>query len=148
MQWTVYLVSAAHQRVRERFQQLLKDAGLTPPLYGTLRTLEASGPTSQQAIADQLGLSATAIQQTVDRLEAGDLVKRRRHPADRRFYALELTTRGRASLASARAAQNRLGAEIDDFVGGPRQQRDLRRLLLKLLDAPVATAHRSGGPHV
>ena len=130
---TIDLLSLAHHGVSQSFSQRLKDVGLTPPLYGTLRTLDASGPTSQQAIAGQLGLSGTAILQTVDRLEADQLVKRHRNPTDRRSYALQLTPHGRDALRSVATALDALSTELDNALGGPRQQQQLQRLLLKLL---------------
>ena len=130
---TIDLLSLAHHCVSQSFAQRLKDVGLTPPLYGTLRTLDASGPTSQQAIAGQLGLSGTAILQTVDRLEADQLVKRHRNPTDRRSYALQLTPHGRDALRSVATALDALSTELDNALGGPRQQQQLQRLLLKLL---------------
>jgi DNA-binding MarR family transcriptional regulator len=130
---TIHLLSHAHHSVSQTFAQRLQAVGLTPPLYGTLRTLDASGPTSQQAIAQQLGLSGTAILQTVDRLEADQLVKRRRNPTDRRSYALQLTPHGRDTLRRVATALDALGTELDNALGGPRQQQQLQRLLLKLL---------------
>jgi DNA-binding MarR family transcriptional regulator len=130
---TIHLLSQAHHSVSQTFAQRLQAVGLTPPLYGTLRTLDASGPTSQQAIAQQLGLSGTAILQTVDRLEADKLVKRRRNPTDRRSYALQLTPHGRDALRSVATALDALSTELDNALGGPRQQQQLQRLLLKLL---------------
>jgi DNA-binding MarR family transcriptional regulator len=130
---TIHLLSLAHNNISQTFAQHLQVVGLTPPLYGTLRTLDASGPTSQQAIAEQLGLSGTAILQTVDRLEAHHLVNRRRNPADRRSYALELTPHGRDATRNVATVLDALSTELDDTLGGPRQQQQLQRLLLKLL---------------
>ena len=130
---TIHLLSQAHHCVSQNFGQRLKEVGLTPPLYGVLRTLDASGPTSQQAIADNLALSGTVILQTVDRLEADQLVKRRRNPTDRRSYALELTPQGERALRTVAAALDALSAELDNTLGDPPQQQQLQRLLLKLL---------------
>ena len=115
---TGQLLSLAHLRVRELTNEALKAAGLVTPLYGTLTTLDASGPASQQAIAERLGLSGTAILKTVDRLEADGLVKRRRDPTDRRAYALELTPAGHATLQRARAAITEINGHLDTILGG------------------------------
>jgi DNA-binding MarR family transcriptional regulator len=130
---TVELLSLAHHAVSHRLAQRLKAVGLTPPLYGVLRTLDAGGPSTQQAIAEQLGLSGTAILQTVDRLEADQLVKRRRNPNDRRSYALELTSKGHDVIGQVATALQALSAELDNALGGSARQQELRRLLLKLL---------------
>lgn len=132
---TIQLLDAAYTRVRRRFAARLSEVGLTPPLYGTLRTLAASGPTSQQAIADRLGLSGTAILQSVDRLEAEKLVHRDRNPVDRRAYALRPTPRGYATLRRVGAAVAEQEADLDAALGG-RPHRELRRLLTKLSNPP------------
>ncbi len=128
------VLSLAHLRVRELTNEALKAAGLVTPLYGTLTTLDASGPASQQAIAERLGLSGTAILKTVDRLEADGLVKRRRDPTDRRAYALELTPAGHATLQRARAAITEINGHLDTILGGEAHQHELQRLLHKLLE--------------
>jgi DNA-binding MarR family transcriptional regulator len=128
----VFLLHAAHTRVRERFEERLQPLGLTPALFGPLRILQASGPTSQQHIADLLGFSAAAIQQTVDRLQTEGLVERRRNPTDRRSYALQLTPAGHDAIHQAAMAQSELA---DELLGDPRAQHELTILLLAILNA-------------
>jgi DNA-binding MarR family transcriptional regulator len=133
-----FLLTAAHGRVRERVNAGLGALGITTALYGTLATIEARGPISQQAIADQLGLSGPAIVQTVDRLQAIGLVERRRDPADRRSYALEPTGDGHATLRQARAAIEEINDQLDQTLGGEDRRRELNRLLHKLLERRTA----------
>jgi DNA-binding MarR family transcriptional regulator len=128
----VFLLHAAHARVRERFAEHLQPLGLTPALFGPLRTLQASGPISQQRIADLLGFSAAAIQQTFDRLQADGLIERRRNPADRRSYALQLTPAGHEAFRQAAAAENELA---DELLGDPHAQQQLTTLLLPIAKA-------------
>lgn len=128
-----FLLTAAHHRVRERVNQRLKELGITTALYGTLATIDARGPTSQQQIADQLGLTGPAIVQTVDRLQTAGLVERHRDPTDRRSYALRLTNLGHATLDQVRTAITQINRQIECTVGGKQQRHELNRLLLKLL---------------
>lgn len=128
-----FLLTPAHNRVRERVNARLGALGLTTALYGTLATMQARGPISQQAIADQLGLTGPAIVQNVDRLQALGLVDRRRHPADRRSYALEPTSKGRATVSQARAAIEQLNGRLDQMLGGQDKRHHLNQLLLQLL---------------
>ena len=130
---TIDLLSLAHHCVSQTFAQRLKHVGLTPPLYGTLRTLDASGPTSQQAIAGQLGLSGTAILQTVDRLEADQLVSANATPPTVAPTHFSSPHADATPCQSVETALDALNTELDNAVGGPRQQQQLRRLLLKLL---------------
>jgi hypothetical protein len=45
-----------------------------------------------------------------------------------------LTSNGRQALRRVRVALDQLSAELDRALGGPDRQRELRRLLLKVLD--------------
>jgi DNA-binding MarR family transcriptional regulator len=130
---TGYLVSAAHLRVRARFEELLRQAGIGAPDFGALATIARSGAQSQQQVAEQLSLTGTAVVQIVDRLEADGLVERRRNPTDRRSYALELTPKGVTTLKRARAALDQSNAELAQTLGGQVAERELHGLLRKLL---------------
>ena len=129
----VFLISAAHHRVRDCINEPLQALQLTTTLYGVLATIATVGPSSQKAIADQLGLTGPAILQTVDRLQALELVERRRSPTDRRSYALEPTPRGHEILRQVRTVVAQLNQELDDLLGGPEQRHELNRLLRALL---------------
>jgi DNA-binding MarR family transcriptional regulator len=128
-----FLLTPAHRGVRERVNERLSQLDVTTALYGTLATIEASGPISQQQIADQLGHSGPAIVQTVDRLQSAGLVERQRDPGDRRSNVLRLTDHGSVTLRRARAAIAEINDQLDQALGGKRQRQELNRLLLKLL---------------
>jgi DNA-binding MarR family transcriptional regulator len=128
-----FLLSPAHHRLRERVAARLDALSLTTAQYGTLGTLVANGPVSQQVLASELGLTGPAVMQTVDRLEALGFVERRRDPNDRRSYALTLTAHGLATARRAREAIAEIMEELDGILGGPDQRRELNRLLRKLL---------------
>jgi DNA-binding MarR family transcriptional regulator len=130
---TGYLVSAAHLRLRGRFEELMRDAGIAAPDFGTLATIAESGPLSQQQVAEQLSLTGAAVVQIVDRLEADGLVERRRNPTDRRSYALQLTPEGEVTLGRARDALDQANAELAQTLGGTQHERELYGLLRKLL---------------
>jgi DNA-binding MarR family transcriptional regulator len=142
-----FLLSPAHHRVREQVNERLGVLGLTTGQYGPLATIEARAPISQQAIADQLGLTGPAIVQTVDRLEASGLVERRRDPSDRRAYALTTTARGRATLGKARATIAQINEQLAELLGGEQVRRELNQRLLSLLNAGRAGATLDRGPH-
>jgi DNA-binding MarR family transcriptional regulator len=138
-----FLLGPAYFRVRQQVSERLRPLGLTTVLHGTLGTIAALGPISQRAVAEQLGLTGRAILQTVDRLEAGELVERRRDPADRRSYALELTGRGNAILEQSRAALAEVPAHFDSVLGGEPRRQELNRLLRTLLENQPVDASRA-----
>lgn len=124
----VHAVGLAHLAVRVRSSELLGHVGLTPARYGVLTTLDTIGPTSQQAIADRLGLSGPTVLETVDRLERDGLIGRRRDTADRRANFLAATDAGATTLRKARAAIASVSADIDRALG-PEAHAELRSLL-------------------
>lgn len=72
----------------------------------------------------------------VDELVQAGFVTRGQDPHDRRRYALELTDAGRARLPDIKAAMAQVETELRGLLGGDGI-RDLRTLLLKLLDGAV-----------
>ncbi len=105
-----------------QFGELLAPLGLEQRQAGMLVRLAAREGTSQQALANLLGLNATRMVFLVDELEQRGLVERRRNPADRRSHALYLTDRGRDALRQARQAmavhERSLGAALTEAERG------------------------------
>ena len=60
-----------------------------------LTMLEASGPLSMSAVAESLDISVASATGVIDRMEARGLVRRRRHPEDRRVVLVEPAAGGR-----------------------------------------------------
>lgn len=56
--------------------------------------LHATGPLTQQGLADRLRLQKSTVSRLIDELCAGGLIARLENPADRRSVLLELTTLG------------------------------------------------------
>jgi DNA-binding MarR family transcriptional regulator len=129
-----FLLGPAYFRVRAQVTERLRPLGLTAVLYGTFRVIAALGPISQQAVAQELGLTGRAVRDMVDRLEADELVERRPEPRDRRSYALEATARGRATLVQMRAALAEVPAQVATALGGESRRQELNSLLRKLLE--------------
>lgn len=64
---------------------------LTEARVSVLWVLQTLGPSTQQGIADALGVSARNVSALVDALETTGYVRRTRHPTDRRAVIVELT---------------------------------------------------------
>jgi len=60
-----------------------------------LTMLEAGGPLSMSAVAESLDISVASATGVIDRMEARGLVRRRRHPEDRRVVLVEPAAGGR-----------------------------------------------------
>jgi DNA-binding MarR family transcriptional regulator len=95
-----------------------------------LSILEAKGALSTSGVADALDISVASATGVVDRMEARGLVKRRRHPEDRRVVLVE-------PAAGAR----KVFGDIDT-----RRRKGLAKILSKLTDAELEgllTGHRA-----
>ena len=111
--------------------------GLNRGDVGVLSALRFAGP-SQQLSPTQLfkGLmiSSAGVTSRLDRLEKRGLVRRERHPNDRRGVLVELTAEGRGVLDAAvkanTEAERELVASLDKT-----EARELAALLKKLLGA-------------
>ena len=141
---TGFLISMAHLMTRDRANELLRPHGVSVRQIGLMSILEANGPSSQQALADRLSVSATMITQIVDQAEARALVQRNRNPGDRRSYLVSLTPTGAERLGEGR----RIAAEITREIAaplGPGGDEELRALLRKLVTTPRPSAAAGGG---
>jgi DNA-binding MarR family transcriptional regulator len=114
-----YLFAQLHLRWGTEVADALEDAGLGlgGMHFGALTVIDAVGPISQQELGEFVKKDRTTIVALIDELESEGLVERRRNPADRRAYALELTDDGRKWLDRAlpvlKGAEDRLLAGID-----------------------------------
>jgi DNA-binding MarR family transcriptional regulator len=86
-----FLLTQLGTRMHDRFAERLRPLGLHPRHFGMLGHLAAAEGSSQQALADALGVHRSAMVALVDDLEQRGFAERRRDPADRRAYTLHLT---------------------------------------------------------
>nr|WP_246461414.1 MarR family transcriptional regulator [Nocardia transvalensis] len=121
-----------------RFTDALAPLGIGPRHFGTLRLLHAHDGQTQQQLCDTLRIHRNVMVGLVDDLEKRDLVERRRHPADRRAYAVHLLPAAYDLLARAepivREMEAVLLAPLDDD-----ERAVLRRLLKKVADGAGLT---------
>jgi DNA-binding MarR family transcriptional regulator len=145
--WPGFLLGKLRQRALELVVSHTAPLGIHPRHWGVLAVLDALGPHTQQELADLILVNRTVMVGIVDELEAAGLVERRRKPADRRAYALELTDRGREVVVKARpvieAAEARLLARLSE-----REQRRLIELIRKAVVPEGADAPAVLGDHV
>jgi DNA-binding MarR family transcriptional regulator len=107
-----YLLVQLGFHLARQFGERLAPLGLEPRHAGMLTRLAAHEGLSQQALGELIGLNPTRMVFLVDELEQRGLVQRRRNTADRRSYALYLTTQGRDTLRQIQAAADRHQDEI------------------------------------
>ena len=126
-----FLFAKVHMRCARNSIAQLEDAGLglSGMHVGALSVIEIAGPMSQQALGELLEKDRTTMVAVVDELEQEGLVERRRNPADRRAYALQVTEEGRGWLERARGVL--VEAEGDLLGGLDREEQEILRGLLQ-----------------
>jgi DNA-binding MarR family transcriptional regulator len=98
--------------------------GVTVAQAATLETLSRGGPLRMGSLGRRLGVTPSTLSRNVERLEAGDLVRREADPADARSSCVSLTPKGeeaareleRQELAFAQQVLERVPAGRRDAV--------------------------------
>ncbi len=91
------------QLVLNELDEILRPHGLTFARYEALVLLTFSrhGSLPLGKMGERLQVHPTSVTSIIDRLEATDLVTRRRHPTDGRTVLAEITDLGRARVSAA-----------------------------------------------
>jgi DNA-binding MarR family transcriptional regulator len=123
-----FLVAQVGAHAAAKFAERLGPLGLTPAHVGLLRVIAGSAGSSQQDVAERLGLFPSRLVALVDELQGRGLVQRLENPRDRRIYLLQLTGRGKEVLQSV----GRVAREHQDGLLAALNQEE-RSLLASLL---------------
>lgn len=134
MDSAAFLLSQLGAHATAEFLARAAELDLTGPQIGVLRAIADEPGTSQQALAHRLDILPSRVVALVDDLEARGLIRRERHPSDRRSHALRMTETGEEVrdrlLVIAAEHQERLLGTLGD------EERDtLRDLLAKVAAA-------------
>lgn len=83
------------ESLTSRLHPILYEAGLTESQFGILDALFHIGSLSQKELGTKLLKSGGNITMVVNNLEKRALVKRERNAADKRYFTINLTTKGK-----------------------------------------------------
>ncbi|MBC6456709.1 MarR family winged helix-turn-helix transcriptional regulator [Actinomadura sp. HBU206391] len=101
-----------------RIRKALAVTGLKPGHGHVLLWLSDSGPMSQQALIEALGVDPSVLVAILNDLERDGIAVRRRDPADRRRHIVEMSERGAALVdevdAALTAVEQELFVDLDD----------------------------------
>jgi DNA-binding MarR family transcriptional regulator len=123
---------AVHHRMLRAVNDEMSGSGLSMARAKVLRRLHEQGPTRQNVLAADFGLSPHSITDLVDGLERLGLAERRPDPTDRRAKLVAITNAGEAGLDVANATLERLHTQIFGALGEADRVTFLR--LLERLD--------------
>ena len=120
---------AVHHRMLRAVNDEMNGCGLSMARTKVLRRLHEQGPTRQNVLAADFGLSPHSITDIVDGLERLGMAERRPDATDRRAKLVAITDAGEASLEVANATKQRL---LKHICGGLSEAD--RETFLRLLD--------------
>ena len=115
-----FALAVAAREVIALYRPVLEPLGLTHPQYLVMLALWERDGRSLRDLAETLALDPGTLSPLLKRLEAADLIRRRRHSADERQLAVTLTPAGRRLRRSAEKVPERivarLGLPVSDLV--------------------------------
>ena len=118
-QQVCFALVVAARSVVALYRPVLERLGLTHPQYLVMLALWQHAPLSVKRLSGLLQLDPGTLSPLLKRLEAAELVTRRRDSADERLLAVELTERGSALRAQALdvppAVMERLGMSVSEL---------------------------------
>jgi MarR family transcriptional regulator, transcriptional regulator for hemolysin len=104
------LLAMTGKVVREAFNEDLANVGSSLNAYIILTHADTNPGLSQRQLAAMLGIEGPTLTHHLDRLTAEGLLRRVRHPDDRRAYCVELTPEGAAHLEHVTAYADQFDA--------------------------------------
>lgn len=117
---------AAQRMLRQIHKEIGKqDVGVTGSQYMVLKKLHENGNMTVSKVADDLGVSLSAVTALIDRLCKVDLASRRRDDKDRRLVRLEITPTGKEKVKICDDSRRRVLAKYF----GKLTENDLTRLI-------------------
>ncbi|MBJ8337707.1 MarR family transcriptional regulator [Antrihabitans sp. YC3-6] len=114
-----FALAVANRSVLGVYRPLLEPLGLTHPQYLVMLALWGRSPMSVREIGEAIQLDSPTLSPLLKRLEAADLITRRRSETDERTLVVELTTAGAELRTEALdippAVVARLGVTLTDL---------------------------------
>jgi DNA-binding MarR family transcriptional regulator len=120
-------------------RQAREDFGLSATAKQALAVIEGAGhPLEPGVIAERVIITSGSMTSMLDTLEKGGLVRRMRHPEDRRKLLVEVTPAGVAILNELMPSLHQRERRIVTAALTRDEQRQLLRMLAKLQQAAAA----------
>jgi DNA-binding MarR family transcriptional regulator len=116
----VVLLRYCENKVRQRLQPLLEEAGLSPEHWRVMALLHESPGLGAGAIAKGAVLPSASVTRHVDKLVERGMVVRRVDPDDKRRVVLALSRRGAEVAESLLAEERAVEATIAAGLGAER----------------------------
>ena len=108
METSLIEIGETAHALRRAFDRRASGLGVTRAQWRVLVKVSRKPGLRQVEIADMLDIEPITLCRIIDRLEESGLIVRRRDPADRRAWLLDLTPKAEPLIAKLRAIANEL----------------------------------------
>jgi DNA-binding MarR family transcriptional regulator len=132
-----YHLRLAQISVFRDFAEATRGFDVSPGWAGLLTLIKHNPGLTQSRLAQAIGIDRSTLVNSLDRLEARQLVRRQASPLDKRANVLQLTPAGEALLAGITPKIAAHEARIKQRLGEENAAQFLR-LLMQLSDSPLA----------
>ena len=136
-----YLFKHAERLMSELQVEALAPFDIHARDLGVLLVIDRFEPTSQQQVAERMGVDRTTMVAIIDALEAKGIIARHPDAEDRRRNVIELTPAGHDVLDQATAASDAAEAELLAPLS-PEESEQLRDLLARVIAHGSAQSNR------
>lgn len=122
------------------------NTSLTPARVGVLWVIQNLGPSTQQAIASALDVSARNVSGLVDVLETSEYVVRTPHPSDRRAVIVDMTPAAKTMVEEMQRRHAEVTADLMGAVAAadrPALERGVEAIVVRLAEL-IAEAETDG----
>ena len=123
--WVGFNLRMAQEAAFEAFSHCSKEIGERPGRFATLTLIARNPGISQTELSHANGRDKSSLTPVVEDLVRRGLVERKRMPADRRIYRLNLTAAGKKTLTQLTRCARRHERNLDAIIG----QRDRKRFV-------------------
>ena len=143
--WRLLQELLMNGEMQSRMRSACEAVGGPPSIVKTLFHLAPGEPVAMRDLADHFGCDASYITELVDGLEEQGLATRQPHPTDRRVRTVVLTDKGAKARETVQQVMWQVPAVFSALT--PAEQRQLRDLVRKLVDADAAadSGHAAAG---
>lgn len=137
-----FLIRRLHQIHTSLFLSETSEFNITPVQYSLMSALREKGEMDQNSLAQEIGLERTSVAEVIPRLEARELLERRRSNEDRRVKLVKLSRKGKSLL---RKMANRVQEAHDRTIEAlPEEERT--QFLLQMIQLVEANNHLGSAP--
>lgn len=124
---------------RKMIERRISSLGIHPSQHHLLMHISRKGPSTQNSIAEAMGVSASAIAVSLKKLEKGNYIEKRTSPSDGRSNLIILTKKGEDVVLQSQILFDKVDEMM--FHGFLEEEKEQLQLLMERMIKNVTSAN-------